>query len=1165
MKRRSRAGSTTGKAQRRKRRMSKRSSLLKSVSRRGSSKTSRVTEMVRLTRERDEALEREKATTEVLRVISSSTGALEPVFEAMLENAARICEAKFGVLFRFDGEKYEFAADIGTPAPLAEFLRQRGPFIPTPNTQLHHVMRTKQVSHTADYAAEAALGPPVRLGGARSTVDVPMLKDGMLMGAISIYRQEVRPFSNKQVALLQSFANQAVIAIENTRLLNELRQRTDDLAESLKQQTATSEVLRVISVSPGDMKPVFEAILANALRICEAKFGHVLLYDGERYHAAHLHDVPPSYRRFWEQNGPIRPSHPDTGLARLARTIQVAHILDLKADTAYAERDPLRVAAVDLALARTFLAVPMVKENQLVGAIIIYRQEVRRFTDKQIELVKNFAAQAVIAIENSRLLNELRQSLEQQTATTEVLKVISASPGELQPVFQATIDNATRLCGAKFGGLSFREGDDFRSMAIHGVRPAYLEERLRDPIIRPTPGHNLERLLRTRATVHIPDLASDVEAARALFERASARALLNVPLLKGGDVLGSIMIYRDEPGAFTDKQIELVQNFAAQAVIAIENARLLNELRQSLEQQTATGEILASISGSMTDAKPVFDAIVRNLLRLFGTRFAVVQVLHDGMIHMPAADGQPGFERLVDRYPRPIDASTVGGQAMLTKQIVQFSPIIGNPEAPAATQQFARDFGFNSVIFAPMARGENVFGAIGVAQHEPRAFEDKQIALIKSFADQAVIAIENARLFDEVQKRTEDLSESLQQQTATADVLKTISRSTFDLQAVLDTLVESAERLCEADFAFIFRRDGQGYRLAASHGFSPEYKAWMETHTIAPGSKTLIGRTTAARQPVHISDATVDPDYQWAESISRGGFRTMLGVPLMRESEPIGVIALCRRVVSPFTDKQIDLVTTFADQAVIAVENVRLFEAEQQRTAELTESLEQQTATSEVLRVISSSPGELGPVFQAVLENAVRICEAKFGTLYRFDGETFRHAAGSGTPAALIEIQKQQGRFIPDSGTLLHRVMRTREVAQSVDYAAESSLGLSAKFGGARSTIVVPLLKEGELLGAFAIYRQEVRPFSDKQIELVKSFAAQAVIAIENTRLLNELRQRTADLTQSLENLHAAQDRLVQTEKLASLGQLTAGIAHEIEESTQLRQQFFGTASRIVC
>ena len=780
------------------------------------------------------------------------------------------------------------------------------------------------------------------------------------------------------------------------------------------------------------------------------------------------------------------------------------------------------------------------------------------------ELDEARAAQAVIAIENTRLLSELRESLQQHTATADVLKIISSSPGELEPVFNAMLENATQICGAKFGVLWLTEGQGFRSVAVHGVPRAFSSARQIEPVIFPGPEVPLARIALSKQVLQVADIRKDESYLKGfppivnLADNGGARTVLIVPMLKENELIGAIAIFRQEIKSFTDKQIELVQNFAAQAVIAIENTRLLNELRQSLEQQTATGEILASISGSMTDAKPVFDAIVRNLLRLFGTRFAVVQVLHGGMIHMPAADGQPGFERLADRYPRPIDAGTVGGQVMLTKQIVQFSPIIGNPEAPAATQEFARDFGFNSVIFAPMARGESVFGAIGVAQHEPRAFEDKQIALIKSFADQAVIAIENARLFDEVQKRTEDLSESLQQQTATADVLKTISRSTFDLQAVLDTLVESAERLCEADFAFIFRKEGQGYRLAASHGFSPEYKAWMETHTIAPGSKTLIGRTTAARQPVHISDATVDPDYQWAELISRGGFRTMLGVPLMRESEPIGVIALCRRVVSPFTDKQIELVTTFADQAVIAVENVRLFEAERQRTAELTESLEQQTATSEVLRVISSSPGELGPVFQAVLENAVRICEAKFGTLYRFDGEQFRHAAGSGTPAALVEIQKQQGCFIPDPGTLLHRVMRTKEVAQSADYAAETSLGLSAKFGGARSTIVVPLLKEDELLGAFAIYRQEVRPFTDKQIELVKSFAAQAVIAIENTRLLNELRQRTADLTQSLENLRTAQDRLVQTEKLASLGQLTAGIAHEIKNPLNFVNNFSG-------
>ena len=364
------------------------------------------------------------------------------------------------------------------------------------------------------------------------------------------------------------------------------------------------------------------------------------------------------------------------------------------------------------------------------------------------------------------------------------------------------------------------------------------------------------------------------------------------------------------------------------------------ERDEALARENAIGEILSSISGSMTDAKPVFDAIVRNLLRLFGTRFAVVQVLHDGIIHMPAADGQPGFERLVDRYPRPIDASTVGGQAMLTKQIVQFSPIIGNPEAPAATQEFARDFGFNSVIFAPMARGENVFGAIGVAQHEPRAFEDKQIALIKSFADQAVIAIENARLFDEVQKRTEDLSESLQQQTATADVLKTISRSTFDLQAVLDALVGSAAKLCDAESAFIFRLDGSAYHLAASHGFSDEYRQYIMRHPIEPGRNTLVGRAALEARTIHLPDCMADPEYAWSESQKIGGYRTMLGVPLLREGIPMGVMALTRSSVRPFTDKQIELVTTFADQAVIAIENVRLFESVEARTHELTKSLE---------------------------------------------------------------------------------------------------------------------------------------------------------------------------------------------------------------------------------
>ena len=552
---------------------------------------------------------------------------------------------------------------------------------------------------------------------------------------------------------------------------------------------------------------------------------------------------------------------------------------------------------------------------------------------------------------------ERDELLEQQTATAEVLRIISASPGDLKPIFAVILENATRLCQANFGVLFLCEGDAYRAVAMHNAPSAYVEARRREPLVSMTGTTVIAEVARTKRTIQTADMAKNPAYRKnpqytQLFVRLTgARTFVGVPMLKDDALIGVIGIFRQEVRPFTDKQIELLTNFAAQAVIAIENTRLLNELRQSLEQQTATGEILASISGSITDAKPVFDAIVRNLLRLFGTRFAVVQVLHDGIIQMPAADGQPGFERLVDRYPRRIDASTVGGQAMLTKQIVQFSPIIGNPEAPAATQEFARDFGFNSVIFAPMARGENVFGAIGVAQHEPRAFEDKQIALIKSFADQAVIAIENARLFDEVQKRTEDLRESLQQQTATADVLKTISRSTFDLQAVLDALVGSAAKLCDAESAFIFRLDGSAYHLAASHGFSDEYRQYIMRHPIEPGRNTLVGRAALEARTIHLPNCMADPEYAWSESQKIGGYRTMLGVPLLREGIPMGVMALTRSLVRPFSDKQIELVTIFADQAVIAIENVRLFESVEARTRELTKSLEDlQTAQDRLVQ-----------------------------------------------------------------------------------------------------------------------------------------------------------------------------------------------------------------------
>ena len=413
----------------------------------------------------DESLQQQTATANVLKVISSSPGELTPVFQSMLENATRICEAKFGTLFRFDGDAYHLAGQFGTPPELAEFQRQRGPFQAPPGGHLEQITRTKKVRHTADEAADLLPGKAATLGGARSTVYVPMLKDDLLIGAIVIYRQEVRPFTDKQIELVQNFAAQAVIAIENTRLLNELR-------ESLEQQTATSEVLGVISSSPGDLEPVFQAMMANATRICEAKFGILQLHENGKFRNAAMFNPPPALAEYRHRE-PVINAGPQSAIGRVAATKQLVHIVDYAADPAYIQRDPAAVNMVERAGARTVLLVPMLKDGEHIGNLNIYRQEVRPFTDKQIALVQNFAAQAVIAIENTRLLNELRQSLEQQTATADVLRVISSSPGELEPVFQAMLENATRICEAKFGTLFRFDGDAFHPRRM-SARPRNL-------------------------------------------------------------------------------------------------------------------------------------------------------------------------------------------------------------------------------------------------------------------------------------------------------------------------------------------------------------------------------------------------------------------------------------------------------------------------------------------------------------------------------------------------------------------------------------------------------------------------------------------------------------------------------------------------------------------
>ena len=647
--------------------------------------------------------------------------------------------------------------------------------------------------------------------------------------------------------------------------MNELRQRTDDLSESLEQQTATSEVLSVISSSAGELRPVFETMLAKAIALCEASFGAMWLVDGDGYRTAALHgDLPEAYVEQW-RSGTLHRPKADVPMARAIRSRMPVHVPDMLKEKAYLEGDPLPVSVVNVAGIRSLVTVPMLKDGEAIGVITIYRKELRSFTDKQIELVSNFAKQAVIAIENTRLLSELRESLQQQTATADVLKVISSSPGDLEPVFETMLENATRICEANFGNLFLREGDAYRAVAVHG-EPDYVAYWRRQPVIAmpDNEGMPLERLTRTKNIVHIADLRTERAYPHnprmiALVDKARARTFVAVPMLKDDELIGAIAMYRQDVRPFTDKQIALVMNFAAQAVIAIENTRLLSELRESLQQQTATADVLQVISRSPGQLEPVFKAMLENAARICEAKFGILFLSEGDAFRTVALHGAPPAYAEA-RWREPVFRPNPGmasGRVARTKQPVQIADIRAEPAYTGDPHRFAilELAGARTMLNVPMLNEDELVGQIAIYRQEVRPFTDKQIELVQNFAAQAVIAIENTRLLNELREST------LQQQTATADVLKVISRSAFDLRIVLRTLVEyAAAQLCEAQQAIVTQRGNDGlYRLAASFGYPEEFDEYMRQNPLAPGRATTTGRVALEGKIVHIPDVFADP------------------------------------------------------------------------------------------------------------------------------------------------------------------------------------------------------------------------------------------------------------------------------------------------------------------
>jgi signal transduction histidine kinase len=724
------------------------------------------------------------------------------------------------------------------------------------------------------------------------------------------------------------------------------------------------------------------------------------------------------------------------------------------------------------------------------------------------------------------LEKRLAEAHEQRTATSDILRVISQSQTDVQPVFNAIASSARRLLGGHSVSVSRVVRDELHLMAFNTTSAAT------DALLQSTYPMRLDRVplfarvMRERTTATVTDIDTNVDVTERMREVGRARGFRSfvwTPMVRDDVVIGIIAVTRREPGAFTDSDVALLQTFADQAVIAIENVRLFTDLEhknkaltQSLEQQTATGEILTAISASPTDVHPVFDAIVESAVRLCGARYGAVFRYDGELLHLAAHHNfsEAGLAGTHEQYPMRPSRAHISGRSILAGATVQIPDVALDAEYGSA---LATHLGFRSLLAVPILRGDAAIGSIVIYRTESGPFADKQVGLLQTFADQAVIAIENVRLFKELEARNRDLTEALDQQTATSEILRTITHTQTDTQPVFETIVRSAARLCRAANAAVFLTEGRMLYEPANYGSSPEALAATRARFPRPlDTDTTAGMAILTRTVVHVPDIEEPSAIEHVRQSGRLlGFRSVVTVPMLREGEAVGAILVTRREPGPFSDAALELLKTFADQAVIAVENVRLFTELEARTAALTRSVDQLTALGEVGRAVSSSL-DLETVLTTIVARAVQLSGLDGGVMFEYDeaAEAFvqRVATETGGPLAearrATQIRKGEGALGQTAITL--EPVQVPDITVAGAY--ESRLRENLIESGIRAVLAVPMVREGQLIGCLVVSRNRPGEFPAETIELLRTFATQSALAIQNARLFQEIAAKSRQL-----------------------------------------------------